>query len=477
MNEQNIRFSDISPRCLLRYLLRHLWMIVVAATVFAMAASVYADLFHTSQYRATMTYAVTSRRTSYTSSSNISTAIDTATVLSEMLPSDMVRKSIRGADPELAAFSGSVTAYLVSETNFIVISATDTSAEGAFRALLALEDILPTITGYVSGSCVVQQVRIPTVSAAPINTMNSGSLCVKAGLLGGTAMAALLFWFFLRRDTVQTRAGARRKLDAPIIVSIYREGRIGLKQLFSRNKKMPLQIFAPTTSFGYTEQINTVCARMEQERLSHGSKVFLVAGVSENEGKSTVAANVACALSLMGKQVALLDCDLRNPSLCRFFDGKYAAELPLNRLLAQPLDRDSLAMCIQRHEKLGIYMLFPTNPDRRCAELLSGQTMDALLSQLRGFDYVILDTPPMSYFADAEALAEKADASMLVVRQDLSSADAVNGAAQVLGSAGSRFLGCILNDMTHALTEGNSYGYGYGYGRYGYGQYNRRKGG
>ena len=97
--------------------------------------------------------------------------------------------------------------------------------------------------------------------------------------------------------------------------------------------------------------------------------------------------------------------------------------------------------------------------------------MDTLLKQLRVFDFVILDSPPMSYFVDAETLADKVDSTMLVVRQDCTPAAEINGTIQTLQSCKSQFLGCILNDITFSLTEGYG-GYGhYGYGDYGYGHY------
>jgi len=102
---------------------------------------------------------------------------------------------------------------------------------------------------------------------------------------------------------------------------------------------------------------------------------------------------------------------------------------------------------------------------------LNTPTMDTLLRQLRVFDFVLLDTPPMGYFVDAETLADKVDASVLVVRQDRTPAAEINDAVDILRSCSARYIGCILNDMTASVTEGYGYGYGYGYGRYGYGRY------
>jgi Mrp family chromosome partitioning ATPase len=135
-------------------------------------------------------------------------------------------------------------------------------------------------------------------------------------------------------------------------------------------------------------------------------------------------------------------------------------------LLAQPMSRENLLKCMVRNEKLGLYMLFPIEPDRRCTELLTGHAMQQLLRQLRVFDFVILDTPPMGYFADTEALVDAVDASMLVVRQDRTPAADINDACDLLRESKAHFMGVILNDMTTSLTEGHSYGYGkeYGYG-------------
>lgn len=464
------QLSNISTYCLAKMLVKNAWMVVAAALVFSMGTSVYHSWFHVPQYKATMTYAVTARRTSYTNSGNQTATKEVTAVLAEMAATNMVREDIREHSPELSGFDGTIAASRVGESNLIEVAVTADSPETAFRGIAALRDLFPTVVGYVSNNCVVQVIRNPQVSSSPINQVDVRGSSARLGLLGGAAMAALLCWFSISRETVQTKSGARNLLDAKIIATV---GRVHppkkLRELL-RGQERKLQVFSPTTGFNYTEQINTICAQLEHEAAANGRKVFMVTGVGENEGKSTIAGNVAAALAIMGKKVALVDCDLRNPSLGRFFDGKYASAMPLNKLLGQPFTKEALLQCMVRHDQLGLYMLFSNAPDRRCTELLTGSTMATLLQQLRIFDYVILDTPPMGWFADAEALMDVVDASMLVVRQDRTPAADINDAADLLRRARSAFLGVILNDMTSSLTEGH-YGYGYGYGHYGYGHY------
>jgi len=469
---QEIKLSHISTDCLIRMLVRNVWMIVLAAMTFSMAAGIYLNTLWTPRYEASMTYAVQPRTTSVYGSAGQAAAKETASVLSGLLPTGMVTEKLRAWNPELADFNGVISASTVGESNFIVITCRDDTPDDALLALLALKDIFPTLTEYIANGTISVLIRDPGVSGGMVNAVNVPQVRRNAAIIGGGLMAALLVWFFLRRGTVQTRTGARQLLDADIIAYVGRVRRQLSRRNLLRPVAAPLQVFSPTASFAYTEQIAAVCAHLEHEHTSRGSRVFLFTGVGENEGKSTISGNVAAALAMRGNRVAVIDCDLRNPSLKQFFDNRYNASMPLNELLAQPFSRENLTKCMVKHEQLGLYMLFSHKPDKRCTELLTGRTMASVLLHLRVCDYVILDMPPMGYFADTEAILDTVDASVLVVRQDRTPACDINDGIDLLRGAKSRFLGCILNDMTGTLTEGygyGRYGYGYGYGRYGYG--------
>ena len=470
MKFSQLKLSNISTFCLFKTLVRNSWMVVVCAMIFSMSASLYLNWIYQPVYQSSMTYAVTSRQTSLTSSGNLTATQEVSAVLTQMLESNMIYGEIRNFSEELSGFSGTVHSQQVGSSNLIIVTVQADSPKEAFLAICAVQEQFPTIVSYVSSGVVVQIIRNPAVSAYPINAVDAGNTIGAAGLAGAALMCLLLFWFCVSRETIQTRSGARDMLDAPIIGTVDKVFKKLTFRTFFQQLRAPIQVFSPASSFAFTEQINTICAQLEDEAATHGSKLFLITGVSEGEGKSTVSGNVAAALAMRGKKVAVVDCDLRNPTLNRFFDNKYRTSIPLNQLLSSPLTGDKLLECLVRHDQLGLYMLFSTKPDQRCTELLTGTTMEQLLRQLRVFDFVILDTPPMGYFADTEALLDQADASILVVRQDLTPAADINEACDQLRHSKSRFLGIVLNDMTASLTEGRHYGYGYGYGHhYGYG--------
>lgn len=467
-NNAEFRWEHVSYKCLIRTLSRNAWMIVAAAAVCALAASLLITWTYKPQYQASMTYVVNSRgRTS--STGNLTSTREVASVMEELLTEDMMYDSIRKSDPRLADFNGTITATQVTDTNFIVVSATGETPESAFLAIAALMQEFPNTAKHINEQNVLNVVRNPYVTTTPINPTNVQTISLVMAVLGAIAMAALICYLSIIRGTVQNRTGARHLVDAPVIASVGHERKNTTLKAILRRSKKHVQVFSPTTSFAYTEQISAICSQMEHESTARDRKVFLVTGIGESEGKSTVSGNVAASLALKGHKVVLLDCDLRKPAQSKFFDNEYIAELPLNKLLSQPYSEVNVEKCLYLSERTGLYMMCGLKSDARSAELLSSDTTLKLIARLReDYDFVVIDSPPTSMFPDAEVLADRADATMLVVRQDYVPACDINDHIDTLRKYKAAFLGIILNDM---LSDGNGqYGYGrYGYGRYGYG--------
>lgn len=470
MNKRRFtRLKDISPVCIVRMLWRHAWMIVLSALSCAMAMSLALSYLHTPLYRAEMTWAVTARKSSSVVNTSVSVTRDVAEVLAKLLETDVINNTVRDSSEKLAAFGGTFSASQVTESNFITVSCTDVTPKGAFLALRTLSEHFPDIAKYVSQNTVLQIIKEPSVSSHPINSLDARAYTVMAGMFGGLAMAAILVFIMLRRETVQTLSGAKHSLDAPIIVTLSHEKRSKFSRgVFRKSRRTSMLVTSPTVSGAYSEQINTLCSRLEHEHDENGARVFVVAGVGEDEGKSTVAANIATMLALKGKRVALVDADFRKPAMNTIFGGAYTSSLPLNQMLRQPFSKENFLSCIVRHSDYGLYMCFSNEPDFRLPELLGGDVTRKFLRQLCVFDFVIIDTPPLGLFSDAEMLADLSDASLLVVRQDRTSACDINDAVDTLRQTRSKFLGCVLNDMIGTLPQSygysRKYGYGYTYG-------------
>ena len=119
-----------------------------------------------------------------------------------------------------------------------------------------------------------------------------------------------------------------------------------------------------------------------------------------------------------------------------------------------------------------MHLLLASRPNAAMVRLLMAPVLEQLISLAREqYDYVIIDTPPQSYFADSQRISDLADAALLVVRQDVAPAPEINDAMDALRAGKAEFMGYVLNDMQHLLSGSSEYGYRYG-SRY-YGRYNR----
>ena len=466
MRDTHIHWDEINYASLISQTLRNLWVTVLCVLSAILLYVGFARLTYTPKYMSTATLMV-GAKDSTNAYNSLTTTQSMAEVFGEVFQSNVLRDKVQQKMGE-ETFTGVITAEVIPETNLLTITVTADSPEMAFRGLSIIVEEYDTVSDYLFANAQLQVIKDPVVPLAPSNPLPLRRNCIIIGLLAAMLSLSLIVILCALRDTVSTPKAAQRKLDARLLRTVHHETRNKTLRLRIRRKKniAPL-ITAPLISAAFVEDSQSLCTAVEYHTRKREQQVILVTSSGENEGKSTISGNVAAALALRGNRVAVIDCDLRNPSLKKFFDNKYDAKLSLNDLLSQPFDVNKLADAMVLHEQLGMYMLFNHKADRRCTELLSGRSMASLLEHLRICDYVILDMPPMGYFADTEAMLQQVDASVLVVRQDRTAACDINDHIDLLRDARSSFLGVVLNDMTGSLTEGYGYGYGYGYGEYG----------
>ena len=173
------------------------------------------------------------------------------------------------------------------------------------------------------------------------------------------------------------------------------------------------------------------------------------------------------------KRVLLMDCDMRKPACGKILgvSGSFGTIDVLKGTTA-------LAEAVTEYpEKKSLLLLLESRTVRNSTKLVSSAAMAELIQAARAeYDYIILDTPPMSAGSDAEVLGDLADGMLLVIRQNQATAGALRGALEALQATRAKVLGCVLNDCRSSpITDQGSYGYGYGtYGHYGhYGKYGK----
>lgn len=213
--------------------------------------------------------------------------------------------------------------------------------------------------------------------------------------------------------------------------------------------------------FAYVEAFKTLRTNLSFASISKQYKKIIITSAIPNEGKSTIAINLAITLAESDEKVLLIDCDLRNPTLRRMLRIRPEFKDGLTSVLSGNTPAEE---CIIRHPKLKCDVLLsgtrPPNP----VELLSSSRMKELLDQLsEKYDYIICDTPPVSLVTDAAALSRFCDGIILVVRQKTSTRNQVLAAKRNLDAVEANIIGTILScyDMTDDTQTASPYCSGY----------------
>lgn len=460
----------------------HQWYLIVAVALIAgMCAFVIKDMAYVPQYSTSTTFVISAGGTSSSTYQNLNATMDLASVFTEILNSSLLRQKVI-EQVGIDSFDGTISASVVPNTNLMTMQVSGGDPRTVFLVSKAIQEHHGIVTDQVLGTTILEVLKDPTVPVSPDNSRNLVGTVKKATMVSGAAVAFLLGMLSFLSDKVRSRDEADNKLSCRVLGEVYHEKKYKSLSEYRQKRKTSILISNPTTSFAYTEAINKLASRVENH-LHQDEKILMVTSFLENEGKSTVAANLALSMGQKGQKVLLLDCDLRKP----------ACALVLNQNLKTPgmaevlAGKTSLQDAIMRVDETNVYLVSSRQGQHTATDAVASATMgDILRTAAEKFDMVIMDTPPMSLAPDAECLSSMADASLLVVRQNAALAVDLNDAAGILEKSRSHLVGCVLNNVygTGNFVPAYHYGryssykkygkYGYGYG-YGYGPRENRE--
>ncbi len=204
------------------------------------------------------------------------------------------------------------------------------------------------------------------------------------------------------------------------------------------------EILNDHSPFVYQESFKKLCTNINFMSVNNNLKKIIVTSAVPNEGKSSVAVNLAAILSKRDTNVLLIDCDLRDPSIHRALHVKDTDKVSLTELLLQQTTPDKVS--VFKDPKLKFSFLpvgeIPPNP----SELLGSRRMEKLLNAFdKPYDFVICDTPPVSVVTDAALLSSYCDGVLMVVRQNYADKEQVHTAIRNLEAVHANVMGVVLN--------------------------------
>lgn len=212
-------------------------------------------------------------------------------------------------------------------------------------------------------------------------------------------------------------------------------------------------------SHAFSESLRELRTNLSYMDVDNPPRTIVVTSSVPGEGKSSIAANLAVAVAATGRNVVIIDGDLRRPVLTEIFGLPDGAGL--TDVLSGMVDLDDVLQPFGPIPNLSVLAAgrIPPNP----SELLGSRAMKNLLRDLARDCIVIIDTPPLLPVTDAAILTKSADGALVTVKAGSTTTDELEKALDNLNKVDGRILGAILNQVPVKGAQAGQYGY---YGKY-----------
>ncbi|MBD2503648.1 GumC family protein [Anabaena azotica] len=305
-----------------------------------------------------------------------------------------------------------------------------TATDSNYQSLLARYQELQVAENLqVSNALVVTPALIPGV---PIKSRQYINLL--QGLIGGLVLAGLTAFMLEKFDkTIKTTKSARDLLDYTLL---------GYIPPFTNDNPIPELIVKNKPDSPVSEAFRMLQTNLRVFNSKQPIKVIVVSSAVPKEGKSTIAANLAISISQLGREVLLVDADLRNPSQHKIWE--MANELGLSNVLKSESDLEQAVIEVAPNLEVLASGEMTHNP----SALLDSSQMAIFIAQAaQKYDFVIIDSPPLTVAADATILGKLVNGILFVVRPGVADADSVSLSKELLEKADQNVLGIAINGV------------------------------
>lgn len=347
-----------------------------------------------------------------------------------------------------ANFNARVAAYQTAKRDLELQLQPLEQRQGSFSSqLLLIENQIRDLTTTVqTNNAAILTKAVESTEPFSPKPLRDALTALALGLLLGLIFAFLVEYL---DDSVKTREHVERAIgpDIPIIGQI---------PAFSVKRPSALVTFAAPTSAA-AEAFRSLRTSVQFIGVKRDIRTIAVTSASPGEGKSTVIANLAVVLAGAGKRVVLIDCDLRRPTLHRFF-GRAGLDSSVG-VTSVIIGEAPLEVALQDVTGIQRLRLLPSGPiPPNPSELLSSKAFIQLLENLADEDTIVLiDAPPVLPVTDAVLISSIVDQMVFVVSAATSSRSKVRQAIDRLARVNARPGGVVINYSEEEVVESYSY--------------------
>lgn len=440
---QTLENYKIEPFTLIHDILVNWWVIILGARAAAMLTFIVVSVRYEPQYTTSATFVVSSRNTS-ASYSSLGTYNSMATSFQKVVESTAMQ-DILCEKLGVNEIDADIQVNIAGETNLLELTVTDDSPQQSFDIMEGILENYSGVTLYTVGDIVLNILEDPNIPFSPDNPLQAGDMMKKVFLIAAAALALLFGILSVMKDTLKTEEDISEKLDARSLGAISYEIKYKSIKEFLERKKKGLLINDPLAGFGFVESYRKFSSKVEYRMEKEGWKTLAVTSVSENEGKSTVAANLAISLAEKDYRVVLIDGDLRRPSQFLIFGLKPQEENELGEFLKREKKNFNLLM---KTSVPKLYVIGGRNCYSSSTDILQGEIAGKFLQRCKeSADFIIVDTPPTAVLGDAELWGQYTDAVLFVERQNFIYAEDINTMLDRFREQGTRVMGIVMNGV------------------------------
>jgi len=313
------------------------------------------------------------------------------------------------------------------------------AAQATYETLLKkLQEVRITEQQNVGNARIIQAALVPEKPVAPRKLLNFG-----LGGVVGILLAVITVLVLDARDTsLKTVREVRELLGYTLLGIVPNFEKID--KLGSRNRdlepgipKIPVKDDPRSL---ISETYGMLYANLKFLSSDKEVRVITITSAVPKEGKSTVCANLALAIAQLGFRVLLIDADMRHPSQHTVWE--LPNSLGLSNVIVEQIQLKTAIAQAMPNLYVLTSGLVPPNP----LALLNSRRMASLIEDFsQTYDFVIIDTPPISAAADARILSAMTDGMLMVVQPKLVDSASAIAAKELLEQSGQNILGMVIN--------------------------------
>jgi tyrosine-protein kinase Etk/Wzc len=354
------------------------------------------------------------------------------------------KRDLRGQEGLLDSKIGAIP---VQERQFRVIARQQKVKEELYLYLLQKrEETAISLAATEPNARVIDAAKASKIPVSPKKPV----IYLAALLLGLLIPFGILYLIYLLDTKVKNRFDIISKVSIPFLGEIPKS-------------ETPSEMVDTTSRSSTAEAMRIVRMNLDfmLNQVPDGrAKTILFTSTISGEGKTFLSVNMASIFAVSGKKVLLIGMDIRNPKLNEYIDLPSSAGLT-NYLSSHNAKIEDYIFKHKGFEQL--YVLPPGSIPPNPTELLMSKKVDELFAQFKTeYDFIIVDTAPVSLVSDTLIIAKQADTLVYVVRANIIDKRMLHIPEVLYRENKLPNMGLVLNDAK--TKKGYGYGYGYGYG-------------